>query len=42
MAKAIDRIKQNRLLWIIVAIILVLTLVGAAVLFALNYVASGV
>ncbi len=42
MAKAIDRKKQNRLLWIIVAIILVITLVVAAVLFALNYVDSGV
>lgn len=42
MAKAIDRKKQNKLLWIIVAIILVITLVVAAVLFALNYVDSGV
>ena len=42
MAKSIDRKKQNRLLWIIVAIILVITLVVAAVLFALNYVDSGV
>lgn len=42
MAKAIDRKKQNRLLWIIVAIILVITLAVAAVLFALNYVDSGV
>ena len=42
MPKAIDRKKQNRLLWIIVAIILVITLVVAAVLFALNYVDSGV
>lgn len=42
MAKAIDRKKQNRSLWIIVAIILVITLVVAAVLFALNYVDSGV
>lgn len=42
MAKAVDRKKQNRLLLIIVAIILVITLATAAVLFALNYVDSGV
>ena len=42
MAKAVDRKKQNRLLLIIVAVILVVTLATAAVLFALNYVDSGV
>lgn len=42
MAKTVDRKKQNRLLLIIVAVILVVTLATAAVLFALNYVDSGV
>ena len=42
MAKAVDRKKQNRFLLIIIAIILVVTLATAAVLFALNYVDSGV
>ena len=42
MAKGVDNLKQRRTLWIIVAVIVCITLVAAAVLFALNYVDSGV
>ena len=42
MAKRVDNKKQYRTLWIIIAVILCVTFAAAAVLFALNYVDSGV
>ena len=42
MARRVDNKKQYRTLWIIIAVILCVTFAAAAVLFALNYVDSGV
>lgn len=42
MARRVDNKKQYRMLWIIIAVILCVTFAAAAVLFALNYVDSGV